>query len=235
MASGKYGAIITDMKGKIGGTIFKGTKSGPAIQNKQTSTAGTRASGKLSKADAGRVITPQRNMALLSSSWRSLSDIQRAAWNTAAPSFPFLNKFGEAYTGSGFQLYMQCNCNLLAISESAIDAPPLPLPLDNCPPFTIENISGDPSTLEIDGTIPAGYSMILSSTGNISAGRVPQPGMYKAIAVLPEGTVFPFALTDAFKNVFGPFPGTFNGWFSGKLSKADAGRTSVPYTLKYSQ
>lgn len=235
MASGKYGAIITDMKGKIGGTIFKGTKSGPAIQNKQTSTAGARSSGKLSKADAGRVITPQKNMSLLSSAWRSLSDMQRAAWITAAPSFPFINKFGESYTGSGFQLYMQCNCNLLAIGEPSISAPPTPEELENCPPFTIDNVMGDPTTLAINGTIPVGYSMILSATGNISPGRTPQAGMYKAIAVLPEGTAFPFNITNAFQAVFGPIPGTLNVWFSGKLSKADAGRSSVPATTHYQQ
>lgn len=38
--------------------------------------------------------------------WRSLSIAQRDAWEAAAPSFPFTDKFGNPVVGSGYNLFM---------------------------------------------------------------------------------------------------------------------------------
>lgn len=228
----KYGAIITDMKGKAGGHVFKGTTAGGVMQAKASPLKGTSSNGKLTKADAGRIIRTQANIAENASAWRSLTDANRAAWVAAAPNFPFYNKFGEPYTPSGYQLFMSVNSNLLNIGETPLTTPPSAETLVPTPPFTIAAGAG-PIIFEMDGEIPAGYSMILSATANQSAGRSLELGRLKAIAVLDAATVFPLDITGFYTAVFGSIATGGNYWFEGKLTKADAGRQSVPARTNY--
>lgn len=234
MATGKYGAIITDIKGKIGGTVFKGTKSGAAIQNKTRKRSSSTSSGKLTKADAGRTIANQRNLGAIATAWRALDQADRDAWIAAAPDFPFINRFGESYTGSGYQLYMQCNTNILNVGATVIDVPPSTAPIADTPVFTIAPTAGPPGFISIDYTDVADYTFVLYATGNISPGRMPQSGMYKAISVIPAGTALPFDISADYERVFGTRPASGNIWFSGKLTKADAGRQAQPLTVQYS-
>lgn len=228
----KYGAIITDMKGKAGGHVFKGTTAGGVMQSKATPLKGTSQNGKLTKADAGRVINTQANTAANATSWRELSDADRTNWTAAAVNFPFYNKFGQPYTPSGYQLYMSVNNNLLNIQETPLDTPPSPTDLVPTPTFTVEAGVG-PILFEMDGEIPAGYKMILSAAANQSKGRQFEAGRMKAIAILDASTVFPLDITGFYTAVFGGIAPGGNYWFEGKLTKADAGRQSVPARTNY--
>jgi hypothetical protein len=48
-------------------------------------------------------------LANLSLRWKALTIAQQNAWAAAAPNFPFLDRFGNPYTGTGFNLFMQTN------------------------------------------------------------------------------------------------------------------------------
>lgn len=228
----KYGAIITDMKGKAGGHVFKGTTAGGVMQAKASPLKGTSQNGKLTKADAGRVIRTQANTAENATNWKGLSDAERTTWTAAAPNFPFYNKFGQPYTPSGYQLYMSVNNNLLNIGEATLAEPPSPTTLDPTPPFTVSAGVG-PILFEMDGEVPAGYSMILYASANQSKGRNFEAGRMKAIAILDASTVFPLDITAMYTAVFGGISPGGNYWFEGKLTKADAGRQSVPARTNY--
>lgn len=226
-ASVQYGTIVTEIRGKVAGQVFKGTAAGSVLQNKAAGPGKGSASGKFTKADAGRVIRGNANMADNAGNWRNLSAGEKSAWSTAAPNFPFKNKFGQDYTASGYQLYMSVNQNLLNIGQAVVTTPPTPSDLVPTPVITVApNMSGD--KFEMTGSVPSGYIMTVYASSNMSNGRSFEQGRMKAIKQLPAGTSFPYVLDSYYVDLFGPIPTNGFFWFEAKLTKADAGRQSVP-------
>jgi len=118
----KYSGLVTDIKGKAGGSVFASNRQGSYFRNNKW--GGGRKSARWNRA--------KNNLAFLSSQWKALTSEQRDAWNAAAVNFPFYNKFKVEYTPSGYQLFMSLQGNLLANSLPLIDTPsnPRPAPKD---------------------------------------------------------------------------------------------------------
>ena len=228
-AVAKFGAMVTDLKGKVGGQVFTGTKAGTSMQNKTNSNPSAKNGTKLSKADAGRVINTQANQTASINTWKLLSDADRQTWNAGAINFPFVNKYGEAYTPSGYQLFISVNNNLQAIGENIRLTCPIPSDLENTPPFTLTFSATAGSRITMHSSNVTGYTMIVFASAPQSAGRSFEPGRMKAIAILDDTTTFPKSLDTAYINVFGTISAGATIWVETKLSKADAGRTSLPY------
>jgi hypothetical protein len=100
----KFSGLVTDMKGKAGGSVFSSNKQGTYMRNNKWG------GGRKSK----RWDNSKARLGQLSNSWNLLSERQKNGWNNAAADFPFMNKFGEPYIASGYQVYMSLNGNLLA-------------------------------------------------------------------------------------------------------------------------
>lgn len=231
-ASVKYGAIVSELKGKLGGQVFKGGASGGVMMTKNQLTGAVANGSKLTKADAGRTVNPQQNIGNNASTWKALTGAQRATWIAAAPNFPFKNKFGETYTPSGYQLYMSINTNLLLVNEPVLtDAPEVPT-LESCPAFTVAPSTSPTATFYMTGTIPTGYKMTVYGTAPMSAGRAVTKGNKKAIIIFDDTQTFPVSLDTAYSKIFGTLPSAGTVWFEGKLTKADAGRTSQAYQIQ---
>lgn len=232
-ALAKYGALITEIKGSVGGTTFKGTKQGGSVQNKITKVDAGRGSGKITKADAGRVIQVIGNTVANSTAWKDLTDAQRQTWVTQAPNYPFYNKFGEPYTPSGFQLYMSCNNNLLNIGESVLTDAPLPESIISMPAFEVATIAAVLLQMDCPDTIPAGTVATIYGTVVQSQGRNLQKGRLKALVILDDTTVFPYDLAADYVKIFGTVPASGNAWFRGQLTKVSNGIKGLPYTAQY--
>lgn len=119
MASIQYSGIVTSIRGSVHGTTFQGGLAAPIVRGK------TRF-----KSNFIRTLltssnnTYSSNMQLVAQSWASIGTTARAAYASAAPSFPFFNKFGITYTPSAFQLYCWQNLNLLTCSLAMQSTPP---------------------------------------------------------------------------------------------------------------
>lgn len=232
MAVVKYGAIVTEIKGKIGGTVFQGGISGPVAGNKAHISKTSVTLGKQQRSTSSKLITQHNNLALVATNWKNLTDTQRTAWNGAAVNFPFITKFGEAYTGSGFQLYMQMAINALTQSLGLITDPPTPATLAVAAPFTISAVTGT-DTYKISTTVSVLTTVVLYASSSLSPGLALAPSMLKAIAILTPDTVFPLDVTAAYKNVFGTIPTSSTTWWRcTPLSQLDY-RQGVPVNLKY--
>lgn len=99
MAKAQYGVIITELKGKVGGQVFQGGNVGKVLRNKGY-TAGFSSSnrqGATSKLSAN------------AKRWQTMSGANRATFNAIVASWPFIDKFGNTYTGSGYQVFMAYN------------------------------------------------------------------------------------------------------------------------------
>lgn len=112
----KFGAIITDGRGKLGGHVLSKNRSGNYMRTKVTP------------------VNPQTtfqqaqrsSLATLSSGWSGLTDAQRVAWNAAVGDFQSTDIFGDLKTPTGKNLYTGLNRNLFNAGEALISDPPIP-------------------------------------------------------------------------------------------------------------
>ncbi len=113
MARVQYGSIVTEIKGKVQGQVFQGGNVGYVLRNKGYTPGFTSNSRQ----------TALNSMTSQTTRWRNLSDANRAAWAAITASWPFINKFGASYSGSGFQVFTSYNSNLLSIGLPAVNTP----------------------------------------------------------------------------------------------------------------
>jgi len=116
MAKIKFGMMMTDARGKLGGQVFSKNKGGAYIRTKVTPVNPATVAQQLVRAI----------FAFFSQNWRALTEAQRTAWNAAVSNFTSTDIFADVRTPSGFNLYKKLNQNLLLISAAPIATPPLP-------------------------------------------------------------------------------------------------------------
>ena len=138
MAVVKYGAIVTDIKGKIGGTVFQGGRSGGIIKNKPLA-RGVKKGVQIGKWSIVKQ-TNNLNFGLITKSWGFLDENQRNSWSGLLGVWTFINKFGEVYNGTPYQIFMACSINRLILTNNLLNtAPPVKDAVD--PEFNIDSWS----------------------------------------------------------------------------------------------
>lgn len=210
MASVRYGAFITEMRGSVGGSTFKGSKYGPVCQTKEEAIA---SSAKLTKADAGRLFQPTKIIAEVSGLWRLLTDAQRAAWNAAAPNWPALNRFGDTYTPSGFQVFMKLNAQLANLTGVTLGDPPLPVSIGVLAATTFDIPDDVNMNIDYTGGVPAGFQLRVEATQSMNASVEAKNSFFKIVAQIPNGVVFPQNLADGYVPIYGAWISGATIWF----------------------
>lgn len=136
MAVAKYGTIVTELKGRIGGNVFQGGYGSNVFKNK-----GDISKHKRNTAFVGKTSTKRAIFSEVAQAWRGLTDIQRLGWNGAAASFPATNKFGDIYTPSGYQLFMQFNSVAVANGGGVNADTPIPVTFPSLVGSTIVSLT----------------------------------------------------------------------------------------------
>lgn len=189
MATIKFGAIVTDMRGKLGGHVFqKGnqsrvmkTKSKP-IKRVSTFTS------------SNGVFVKNAQLA-----WRALLSTEKLRWNAITPEFLTQNVFNGVLQLNGFQLYMKLNV------QAARAGHPVPLLITNkaiassAVIITASTVNTSTTTisLTVSGSMGSfrfialgqivgnGYSQPLpnqwSRIANFNASLTPNTGLYGAM------------------------------------------------------
>jgi hypothetical protein len=113
MARIQTGAVITDIRGKLGGSIFQQTQGGLSIRNSSTPV------NKHSAVQSSR----RALLFQLQSNWRSLTDNQRTVWQQWA-DYQIL-AYGRFKTSgyTGHMAYIQINFYLSMLGQTLIDTP----------------------------------------------------------------------------------------------------------------
>lgn len=158
----KWGALVVDGRGKIGGQVASKNRAGAYMRNKVTP---------VNPATAAQN-TVRSRMATLSQAWRDLTEAERASWNAAVENFAKTNIFGDLKNPSGFNLYQRLNNNLLAVGAAAIDAAPEveAVPTEPIVSLVYDVAGMQSAALTLDGAVPAGVACELWATPAVSAG-----------------------------------------------------------------
>ena len=179
MSKIKWGAIVVDGRGKLGGHVFTKTKSGATMRTKVTPV-----NPKTSAQAAAR-----SRLGGNSQAWAVLSEAQRRGWNTLASETSKTNIFGDQYFPSGKNLFTSVNNNLIMTGNPSVSNTPtfgeLPFIVDmkvTVNAFTntiLLDISLDGSALDM--------ALVIEATQPSSPGKFNFDGAYRQIDVAYNG------------------------------------------------
>lgn len=116
MARVKFGAIITSVKGKIGGTVLQGGRSGGIMKNlpQAKGESGKRIGVTALAVGKSKTI----NFGIVTKQWSKESEADRISWESLLGVYTFIDKFGDVYNGTAYQIYTSMNllCKALNIA-----------------------------------------------------------------------------------------------------------------------
>jgi hypothetical protein len=114
MAQAKYGTIITELKGSIGGNTFQ--------RNGYTTIVKTRRGPK--RATTVSQNTIHNLLSLLTRRWATLTVAQQQAWRDFAAAHPVDDPFGQPKVLLGINWYVKINGYYYILNGSFLDEPP---------------------------------------------------------------------------------------------------------------
>lgn len=196
MASIKYSGLIDSIKGKIAGTSFQLGYAGNIVKAKSKTRLAT---------VPLLVLRHQYKKAfftVVSQAWRAMSDVQRTNWNTASALFPATNRFGDTYTPSGYQIFIQFGIIAYGFNNTVSTATPVPITW----PTLVGNVIYylDPTQLKLQPAVTSteNIRMEVLATAQHSAGTMVGRGGFKFIGIYETSSEGLLNLTDDYKKVF---------------------------------
>jgi hypothetical protein len=190
----KFGAVVTEGSGKLGGHVFTKNRAGASMRTKVTP----------SNPRTSFQANVRSRLVVNSQAWAGLTDSQRQQWNSAAPNFAKSNIFGDKVNPSGFNLYQKLNNNLLAIGQPVINVPPSPVSVGamSVMSATAVNATGV-VTVTFSPAIPVDTTMKIFATPSENAGKSFVKNKFRLIGVLTSADVSPKVITSVYAAKFG--------------------------------
>jgi hypothetical protein len=191
----KFGAIVVDGRGKIGGHVASKNRGGAYLRTKVTP----------SNPQTSFQAAARARISTFSQGWRSLLQVQRNSWNSAVSNFTSTDIFGDIKSPSGLNLYVKLNSNLDEIGIAPIVTPPLPEAVE--PVLTISaTATAGIASFDVGYTptpVPADTSFIIRATAQVSPGRSFLKNEFRNLAVEPAAATSPAALVAEYNARFG--------------------------------
>jgi hypothetical protein len=221
MAKIKFGMMMTDARGKLGGQVFSKNRGGAYIRTKVTPS-----NPRTTDQQANRTL-----LGSLSQGWSALTSEQRLSWNNAVSAWAKTNIFGDIHNPSGKNLYVQLNKNIVAIGGAIIETAPEKVEMGILGLESVVFAVGVGSvTLNASGTA-SGFVLQCSATPPLTQGTTNAKNKFRVYYTIPFDD---YDANDSYDNYvakFGAVTAGANIQFSFKLV-ADNGQQSVPESTK---
>lgn len=190
----KFGALVVDGRGKIGGHVASKNRSGAYMRTKVTP---------VNRRSAAQMDV-RSLLSGIAESWRELTADQVAAWNAAVADYQKTDIFGDIKKPTGFTLYQKLNNNAQRCGGSAITAPPLPIGVPFVTTLSLTaTIGGDFDVAFAASPVPAGSAYIVSATRPLSAGISFVKSEFRIIKILAAAATTPANLSSEYAAIFG--------------------------------
>lgn len=190
----KFGALVTDGRGKIGGHVASKNRYGAYLRTKVT------------PVNPGTTyqVNVRSRLATRSAAWRGLTAAQRIAWNSAVSDYARTDIFGDIQNPSGFNLYVRLNNNLVNIGESPLTSPPLPDSVINFTSLSIAAAEGAGTlTLTFAAAIAATEKILVFGTPALSPGISFVKSEFRQFDVLTNSDTSPHSAETEYEAKFG--------------------------------
>lgn len=217
----KWGALMVDGRGKIGGQVASKNRSGAYMRNKVTP----------ANPNSIAQVAVRNMLATASSSWSLLTALQRTAWDSASSDWAGTNIFGDGVLPTGKNLFTKLNINLMNTNNNMIsDVPvkvsvPVIVTTDVTMDLSNNTIFLDPAAAEV------GYVYLISATAVQSDGTSFFKGKFRNIAIVPDPTTGQTDLYKAYVDRFGVPAVGANIQVEVKLVNTATGQTGLPVTF----
>jgi len=155
----KWGSIVVDGSGKLGGHVFSKSRGGATVRTIARATNPQTSFQQIIRSRFTR----------LSQNWRDLTEVQRESWYQAESSFSRTNRFGDVVTLSGKNLYESLNANRQIIGLGVINLAPLPTEIPVAI-VTSANVSVSNGSMVISGMFKDSTDFVIVATEGLSQG-----------------------------------------------------------------
>ena len=189
----KFGAIVTDGRGKIGGHVASKNRAGAYLRTKVTP----------SNPNTVAQIQARSILASLSQMWQTLTESQRSGWNNAVKEWGTTDIFGDIKNPSGINLFVKLNANLISVGYPQL----LDVPAKSEIPAVVViegvyKISTDTLSVYFNNVLADGYKALVRATPRLSAGVSFVKSQFR---VIDSGIVFAdkVAVADVYSTKFG--------------------------------
>lgn len=191
----KFGAIVVDGRGKIGGHVASKNRGGAYLRTKVTP----------SNPNTSVQAAVRNRLTSLAQAWSGLTAAQRESWNKAVSNFAGTNIFADKVNPSGINLFTKLNANLLEVGSSMISSAPLPEEVVAVLTVSATAAAGTPafSVAFTPTPVPAKTAFIIRATGQVSAGVSNLKGKFRNVTVLTFSATSPEDLLAAYTAKFG--------------------------------
>lgn len=197
MALLKFGAIITDTRGSIGGTTVKLTRAGPVIQNKSNP---TRRLSQLTALQKARV-------ALLADAWKNtLTAPQREDWRDFAAANPLPNTWGDLFPITGVAFYLRVNLALASVGAARLDDAPADQSVTAFTSATLTVTAPNTASLAYAPTpIPASHALLVTATPTLSPGLATYESKMTILTTIAAAAASPQSIATPWNLKIGDF------------------------------
>lgn len=189
----KISGLLTDLGGKFGGSVIQRNKAGIIMRN-----------NKWKRPQQFPKWQAQKSaFAVLAATWRTLTQVQRDAWNTAGALYPATNRFGDVYTPSGFQLYTTLNGTLQAAGQALLLVPLLPAVVFDQGANTLVLLAFPTFTVDITNAIPPNEGIQIYASRPLSPGSGIRDGAFSLMQFEDNPAGAPWDITANYIAKFG--------------------------------
>jgi hypothetical protein len=190
----KWGALVVDGSGKLGGHVASKNRSGSALRTKVTP----------SNPQTSYQANVRSRLTSISQAWAGLTDSERQQWNSAAVNFAGSNIFGDKVNPSGFNLYQKLNNNLSLIGAAAITAPPSPAAVGSMESLSVTAVNATGVvTITYAPAIDADTTMLIFATAAENAGKSFVKNKFRLIGHIATADASPYVATAMYNAKFG--------------------------------
>jgi hypothetical protein len=190
----KFGSLVADGRGKIGGHVASKNRAGAYLRSKVTPVNPRSASQ----------ITARASLATRAIAWRGLTPAQRLQWNAAVGAFAGTDIFGDLRKPTGFALYCRLNINLVLAGAALITVPPLPVAVPSLTAITPSQAPAGATSIVYAATpTVAGHQLIVRATAPVSPGKSFVKSELRIIGSVAPAAASPYVATAAYAAKFG--------------------------------
>jgi len=170
----KFGAIVVDGSGKLGGHVFAKNRGGHYMRTKVTP----------SNPNTTFQVAVRVLFALISSGWSSLTNAQRLSFSARVGSYQTTNIFGDSKSPSAKALHQKLNQNLGNSGQALIEVCPDPSAV---PSALIDSCTGDLAAPDLAFNVSGdttGSKLLIFATPPLSQGTTHYKNKLRVIGVV---------------------------------------------------
>ena len=217
----KFGAIVVDGRGKLGGHVFSKNAAGSYMRTKTTPS-----NPQTSYQTAVRAL-----FASISAGWSSLTEGVRNAWNSAVDDWQKTNVFGDLKKPTGKALYQRLNNQAQSAGWNAVATPPARQDLPDAVVTAVNYIVDAPSLTLVGADVQASTRIMLFATPVLSDGTTFVKNKLRNISNQLANAYDPAVAAAAYTAKFGTPPSETNIYFGIKYVLA-TGQASPMQIIK---